>query len=115
MTGIPMDAFGKKHKMTPEEVSQSCFEIFSQLTLNMSDEDRWEACDALLFKLPLRVLLWNEKKRGQKMTHTKIDMISIPTTTYDQLVKDQKWLQALEAAGVDNWEGCSEAHELLED
>jgi hypothetical protein len=48
------------------------------------------------------------------MTHTKIDMISIPTTTYDQLVKDQKWLQALEAAGVDNWEGCSEAHELTE-
>ena len=49
------------------------------------------------------------------MTGTKIDMISIPTTTYNQLVQDQKWLQALEAAGVDNWEGCESAHEHLDD
>lgn len=47
------------------------------------------------------------------MTKTNIQMISIPKTTYDQLIKDQKWLQALEAAGVDNWEGCSEAQESL--
>lgn len=27
--------------------------------------------------------------------------------------KDQQWLDALEAAGVDNWEGYSHAHEIL--
>lgn len=38
-------------------------------------------------------------------------MISITKEEYDQLIKDQKWLQALEAAGVDNWEGCDIARE----
>ncbi|KKN98883.1 hypothetical protein LCGC14_0141240 [marine sediment metagenome] len=33
--------------MTPEEVSQKCFEQFSNLTINVSDEDRWEAAAEL--------------------------------------------------------------------
>lgn len=28
--------------------------------------------------------------------------------------KDVRWLQALDAAGVDNWQGIDYAHELLE-
>ncbi len=49
------------------------------------------------------------------MTKSNIEMISIPKETYDQLVEDQKWLRALEAAGVDNWEGCEFASESLDD
>ncbi|KKN98885.1 hypothetical protein LCGC14_0141260 [marine sediment metagenome] len=44
----------------------------------------------------------------------KIEMISIPITTYNQLIKDREWLEALEAAGVDNWEGCDVARESLD-
>ena len=31
-------------------------------------------------------------------------MITIPTTLYQQLLKDQQILDALRAGGVDNWE-----------
>ncbi len=48
--------------MTPEEVSQSCFDRFSQLTMNMSDEDRWEACDELQATLE-GVVMEREEKR----------------------------------------------------
>ncbi len=43
------------------------------------------------------------------------EMISITKKEYDQLVQDQKWLRALEAAGVDNWEGCDFAKESIVD
>jgi hypothetical protein len=33
---------------------------------------------------------------------------------YNQLIKDQKKLRALEQAGVDNWEGYSDAMEILQ-
>ncbi len=33
------------------------------------------------------------------------DNITIARTIYDELIKDQKQLRRLEAAGVDNWEG----------
>ncbi len=33
--------------MTPVEVAEKCFEKFSQLTMNMSDEDRWSAAEEL--------------------------------------------------------------------
>jgi hypothetical protein len=32
-------------------------------------------------------------------------MVTITSEEYDQLLKDSRWLRALEAAGVDNWEG----------
>ena len=41
--------------------------------------------------------------------------ISIPQEEYDQLIEDQKWLRALEAAGVDNWEGYDLAQELFQE
>ena len=46
---------------------------------------------------------------------TEVENISLPKVTYDQLIKDQKWLRALEAAGVDNWEGIDFARESLND
>jgi len=52
---------------------------------------------------------------GEKMEKLKIEMISIPMKTYDQLIKDQKWRQALEAAGVNNWEGYELALESISD
>ena len=33
----------------------------------------------------------------------------------DDLLSDSTWLQCLEAAGVDNWQGISYAHELRGD
>jgi hypothetical protein len=33
--------------MTPLEVAQKCFEKFSQLTMNMSDDDRCSAAEEL--------------------------------------------------------------------
>lgn len=43
------------------------------------------------------------------------EMISIPKTEYDELIESQKWLQALENAGVNNWEGYDIAQEMMED
>ena len=41
--------------------------------------------------------------------------ITIPLDTYKSLVEDSLWLEALNAAGVDNWEGISEAYELYQE
>ncbi len=43
------------------------------------------------------------------------EMISIPKSEYDGLIESQKWLQALESAGVDNWEGIGMAQEMMGD
>jgi len=43
-----------------------------------------------------------------------MEMISISQEKYDQLIEDQKLLQALQAAGVDNWEGYEMARESLD-
>lgn len=51
---------------------------------------------------------------GEKMVETFEEMILIPKKEYDQLIENQKWLRALEAAGVDNWEGCDFAKEALD-
>ena len=41
------------------------------------------------------------------------DTVTISRKEYDQLQKDADMLNALEACGVDNWEGYSEAHAYL--
>ena len=41
-------------------------------------------------------------------------MIDIDRKTYDELVKDQLMMRALEACGLDNWEGYNIALDLLE-
>lgn len=43
------------------------------------------------------------------------EKIAIPLSEYETLKRDSRWLQYLENAGVDNWEGwdfaCDEARE----
>lgn len=43
-----------------------------------------------------------------------MDKINIPKVIYDELIKDQELLRALQAHGVDNWEGHDDAIESLE-
>jgi hypothetical protein len=43
------------------------------------------------------------------------DQVTIPKKYYDDLREAYFWLQALESAGVDNWDGISFAQELLGD
>lgn len=38
--------------------------------------------------------------------------ITISTREYEQLIKDQLWLQCLEEAGVDNWQGYDVARDI---
>jgi len=42
------------------------------------------------------------------------ETVTISKKEYDQLIKDSEFLDALRAAGVDNWEGYSFACESLE-
>jgi hypothetical protein len=41
------------------------------------------------------------------------ETITISLKKYKRLVKDSEWLQALECAGVDSWDGCDWAYEEL--
>jgi hypothetical protein len=43
-----------------------------------------------------------------------MEEITISKEEYDDLIRDQTWLRALEAAGVDNWEGVDYAHDLMD-
>lgn len=43
------------------------------------------------------------------------DTVTIPRKTYDDLLWRSAWLGHLEAAGVDNWEGISHAHEMAQE
>lgn len=49
------------------------------------------------------------------MTEANIEMIAIPKKEYDELIESQKLLQALQSAGVDNWEGYDIAMESLDE
>lgn len=41
--------------------------------------------------------------------------ITIDITKYEYLLKRHEWLNALEAAGVDNWQGFDEAREIYKE
>lgn len=41
--------------------------------------------------------------------------VKIPAELYEGLIQESRMLDALMAAGVDNWEGYSDAQELMED
>jgi hypothetical protein len=41
--------------------------------------------------------------------------ITIPKAEYENLLADAKMLRALEAAGVDNWEGFEYAQEMFDE
>ena len=40
------------------------------------------------------------------------EMVAIKKNEYDRLVKAYRWLQCLDAAGVDNWAGIDEAYNI---
>ncbi|MGQ1358467.1 hypothetical protein ACT414_18885 (plasmid) [Acinetobacter baumannii] len=40
------------------------------------------------------------------------ETVTISKERYQELLKDESWLAALEAAGVDNWSGYDEAREI---
>jgi hypothetical protein len=40
------------------------------------------------------------------------DMISITICEYNSLLEDSKWLNCLQQAGVDNWDGYEDAIDL---
>ncbi len=42
------------------------------------------------------------------------ETITIPKKEYDSLVEDAKFMRALEAAGVDNWEGYGIAQDYMD-
>lgn len=43
------------------------------------------------------------------------DTVTIPRKMYEGLIESQRWLSALESAGVDNWDGYDFAKEILEE
>lgn len=38
-----------------------------------------------------------------------VDAVTVPLEKYARLLERDDWLECLEAAGVDNWEGIEEA------
>jgi hypothetical protein len=40
---------------------------------------------------------------------TQVEMVTIPREEYESLLTRSRWLECLEAAGVDNWDGIDEA------
>lgn len=61
---------------------------------------------------------WMAEERCNCNLHIKQSFMNEETVTiskkeYESLKEDARWLQCLEGAGVDNWEGYDYAHELL--
>lgn len=43
------------------------------------------------------------------------ETVTIPKEEYEELLESQQWLDCLENAGVDNWDGLSYAIELSQE
>lgn len=41
--------------------------------------------------------------------------VEIPQAEHDNLLEQEQWVCALEDAGVDNWDGISEAYKTMEE
>ena len=63
---------------------------------------------AYSFTEELRQAQQNARKKLEKKNMN----ITITLEEYNKLLERDSWLTALEAAGVDNWEGISYAHEI---
>lgn len=50
-----------------------------------------------------------------KKVETEIEMITIPKSEYESLLESREFLSCLEACGVDNWGGYSDAIEMMEE
>lgn len=48
-------------------------------------------------------------------TTVEVDYVTISKTEYESLLEDSAWLNALESAGVDNWDGYDFARDLLQE
>lgn len=44
-----------------------------------------------------------------------METVTIPKAEYEKLLEDQFWLECLESAGVDNWDGYDEAIQLFKE
>ena len=49
------------------------------------------------------------------MGDQNIEFVKIPFAEYEKMQNRISWLECLEAAGVDNWEGIEEAIELYKE
>jgi hypothetical protein len=58
---------------------------------------------------------WKEAVKQLQENPLKESKFIVDPKRYEQLIEDQKKLNALESAGVDNWEGYDEAMEFLDD
>ena len=93
-----------------------CMEI--DIMTHFSPEDQIEVWKYLVDILMIDIRILTINVRGNKMkstVHGNMDPqgITITETEYDQLIKDQELLRALQNAGVDNWEGYDSALESL--
>lgn len=43
---------------------------------------------------------------------TEEELVTIPKKEYERLLEREDWLQCLEAAGVDNWQGMDDAIDI---
>lgn len=51
----------------------------------------------------------------QQPIQTEPEMVTITKAEYDELLHDSDFLMCLRAAGVDNWCGYSDAHDMMEE
>lgn len=54
-----------------------------------------------------------EPAQPRSNRQTTVEMVTIPRAEYERLLERSRWLEALEAAGVDNWPGCDDARDML--
>lgn len=47
--------------------------------------------------------------------NTENEMVTITKNEYDRLLKQVDWLQCLEVAGVDNWDGIEDAMRIRDE
>lgn len=47
------------------------------------------------------------------MSDPKVETVTITKEEYKELINDQAFLYALQAAGVDSWEGIDEAKDIF--
>lgn len=51
---------------------------------------------------------------GEIIETTLAEVVEVPKADYDRLKDESEWLDALIAAGVDNWDGIDLAQEIYD-
>jgi len=54
-------------------------------------------------------------KLGSQWVNNMEETVTIPKKEYESLLEDQKLLQCLKGAGVDNWQGYDYAIEMMQE